>query len=150
MLRATSLDEIVPFAVEGYPPGAVVLDVPEDLPYVQTDPGLLERVVANLVSNAVRHARPARPCVVGAAVGRDVRWSCAWWTTVPACRTTLKGQLFAPFQRLGDTTGTGPRAGARRGRRARDGRSAPSSRAEDTPGGGLTMLVTSRRCGACA
>ncbi len=30
-------------------------DVPQDLPMVLADPGLLERVVANLVDNAVRH-----------------------------------------------------------------------------------------------
>ena len=73
MLRATSLDEIVPFAIEGYPPGAVVLDVPDDLPLVHTDPGLLERVVANLVSNAVRHAATGSPVVVASTVvGNDV------------------------------------------------------------------------------
>ena len=73
VLRATSLDEIVPFAIEGYPPGAVVLDVPDDLPLVHTDPGLLERVVANLVSNAVRHARTGSPVVVGAGGRRRRR-----------------------------------------------------------------------------
>jgi two-component system sensor histidine kinase KdpD len=33
----------------------VVVDVPDTLPDVDTDGGLLERVVANLVDNALRH-----------------------------------------------------------------------------------------------
>jgi two-component system sensor histidine kinase KdpD len=32
------------------------VDIPHTLPLVQADPGLLERVVANLVGNAIRHA----------------------------------------------------------------------------------------------
>src|SRR5690606_5947077 len=46
VLRDVSLEEIVPVAVEPHGP-RVALDVPEDLPLVRTDPGLLERVVAN-------------------------------------------------------------------------------------------------------
>ena len=34
---------------------AVSVDVPEDLPLVSADPGLLERVLANLLENAIRH-----------------------------------------------------------------------------------------------
>ena len=44
----------LPLAVAGEPSGSVVLEVDESTPLVRTDAGLLERVVANLVSNAVR------------------------------------------------------------------------------------------------
>lgn len=139
VLRATSLDEIVPFAVEGYPAGLVRLDVPEDLPFVQTDPGLLERVVANLVSNAVRYA-PGSPVVVGASVvGRAMVVRVV--DNGPGVPDALKGRLFAPFQRLGDTTGPGLGLGLA----VADGLATAIGAdlaAEDTIGGGLTMLVT--------
>ena len=100
VLRDRSLDEVLPLALAGQPPGAVVLDVDEPAPVVRTDAGLLERVVANLVSNAVRvsatgapvrvlaHVLPERvevmvvdrgPGVPGRAAGADVR-------AVPAAR----------------------------------------------------------------
>ena len=88
VLRATSLDEIVPVRGRGLPGRRRRPRRPRDLPLVQTDPGLLERVVANLVSNAVRHAPP------GSAGGRrrrrssGVASSCGWWTTVRASPTS--------------------------------------------------------------
>ncbi|MBO3102156.1 sensor histidine kinase [Cellulomonas fengjieae] len=139
VLRATSLDEIVPPALEGFGPGAVVLDVPEDLPLVRTDPGLLERVVANLVSNAVRHAGDAGSVRVSAAVvGRGIVLRVV--DTGPGVPDQLKGQLFEPFQRLGDTSGTGLGLGLAVARGLATAVGAELS-AEDTPGGGLTMLV---------
>jgi two-component system sensor histidine kinase KdpD len=140
VLRATSLDEIVPFAVEGYPTGAVLLDVPDDLPLVHTDPGLLERVLANLVSNAVRHAPPGSPVVVSAAVvGRGIVVRVV--DEGPGIPDELKEHMFAAFQRLGDTTGTGLGLGLA----VADGLATTVGAelgADDTPGGGLTMLVT--------
>lgn len=140
VLRATSLDEIVPFAIEGYPPGAVTLDVPDDLPLVHTDPGLLERVIANLVSNAVRHARAGSAVVVGSAVvGDDVVVRVV--DDGPGVPDDAKEHLFAAFQRLGDTSGTGLGLGLA----VADGLATAVGaelRVEDTPGGGLTMLVT--------
>src|SRR5262249_7458361 len=48
-LRPVALEEVLLHL-----PSAVEVDVPDDLPLALADPGLLERVVANLVSNAVR------------------------------------------------------------------------------------------------
>ena len=139
VLRATSLEEVVPLAVEGYG-SAVVLDVPESLPLVCTDPGLLERVVANLVSNAVRHAPTGQPVTVGAAVvGPVVVLRVA--DTGPGVPDELKERLFAPFQRLSDGVGTGLGLGLA----VADGLAravGAELTAEDTPGGGLTMVVT--------
>ncbi|MGY4644264.1 DUF4118 domain-containing protein [Cellulomonas sp. URHB0016] len=140
VIRATSLDEIVPFAVEGYLPGAVTLDVPDDLPLVRTDPGLLERVVANLVSNAVRHARTGSPVVVNAAVvAGDVVLRVV--DDGPGVPDDVKTHMFEAFQRLGDTTAGGLGLGLA----VADGLSTAVGAdlsVEDTPGGGLTMLVT--------
>ena len=52
-LVARSLDEVLPLAVAGHSAEAVSLEVAESVPLVRTDAGLLERVVANLVGNAV-------------------------------------------------------------------------------------------------
>lgn len=62
LLRETGLDEVVPRALAGVPEGSVVLDVPESLPLVTVDRGLLERVVANLVENAVKYSPGTGPC----------------------------------------------------------------------------------------
>ncbi|NEE59951.1 histidine kinase, partial [Streptomyces sp. SID8455] len=47
LIREIDLDEVVPMALGGVPEGSVDLDIPETLPMVAVDPGLLERVVAN-------------------------------------------------------------------------------------------------------
>ena len=52
----------------------VHLDWSDDLPPVVADPGLLERVVANLVSNAARHA-PRGPISLSAGAWTD-EWNC--------------------------------------------------------------------------
>ncbi|KQY47940.1 sensor histidine kinase KdpD [Cellulomonas sp. Root137] len=140
VLRATSLDEIVPFAVEGYSPGAVVLDLPDDLPLVHTDPGLLERVVANLVSNAVRHAPADSAVVVSAStVGRGIVVRVV--DKGPGIPDELKDHMFDAFQRLGDTTGNGLGLGLAVADGLATAVGAELS-VENTPGGGLTMLVT--------
>jgi len=55
-----ALDEVVARALLGSE-GNVAVDVPEDLPLVLADAGLLERVVANLVDNARRFSPPGVP-----------------------------------------------------------------------------------------
>ncbi|PZR52395.1 histidine kinase [Xylanimonas oleitrophica] len=139
VLRATSLEEVVPVAVEPWL-AHVHLDVPEDLPLVRTDAGLLERVVANLVSNAVRHAPAGTRVRVAAAQGPDdVELRVV--DTGPGVPDERKETMFVPFQRLGDTTGGGLGLGLA----VADGLAravGATVAAEDTPGGGLTMVVT--------
>ncbi|MDR3080165.1 MAG: DUF4118 domain-containing protein, partial [Streptomyces sp.] len=53
IIRETDLDEVVPMALGGVPEDSVELDIPETLPMVAVDRGLLERAVANVVENAV-------------------------------------------------------------------------------------------------
>ena len=77
-LRPASIDEVAPLAhpEPGRPgspggtqdaPVSIQLIVPDDLPLVRTDPGLLERVLANLFSNAIQHSPPGRPPMMVAA-----------------------------------------------------------------------------------
>ena len=50
----------------------VEVDVPSTLPEVAADPGLLERVIANLVENALRHTPPDKPVRITASAIGDV------------------------------------------------------------------------------
>ncbi|MGW6007081.1 DUF4118 domain-containing protein [Oerskovia enterophila] len=139
VLRAASVDEIVPLAIEPYGPGVVRLDVPDDLPLVRTDPGLLERAVANLTSNAVRHSPPGEPVRITASAGpREIELRIV--DTGRGLSDESKVRMFEPFQRLGDTTGEGLGLGLA----VADGLAravGASITPEDTPGGGLTMVV---------
>ncbi|MFI6423907.1 DUF4118 domain-containing protein [Promicromonospora sp. NPDC050880] len=146
-LRAASLEEVVPIAVEPWL-ADLSLDVGEDLPLVHTDPGLLERVVANLVSNAVRHSPTgAKVLVSGSATPEEVELRVI--DTGPGVPDGRKASMFEPFQRLGDVTGTGLGLGLA----VADGLSravGATLTAEDTPGGGLTMVLTMPRDGAAS
>ena len=73
-----SLDEVLPAVVRGLGDrGAdVILDLPEDVPPVIADAGLLERALANIVANAAAYSPPDDPPrIVAGAVdgGVDVR-----------------------------------------------------------------------------
>ncbi|MFI2754533.1 DUF4118 domain-containing protein [Cellulomonas sp. P22] len=139
-LRPTSLDEVVPLALEGLDPGHVELDVPEDLPLVSTDPGLLERVVANVVGNAARHAPPGtRVRLAGSATRRTVELRVI--DTGAGLSDELKDQMFEPFQRLGDSSPGGLGLGLAVAQGLAEAVGAELT-AEDTPGGGLTMVLT--------
>ncbi|WP_454044729.1 DUF4118 domain-containing protein [Cellulosimicrobium sp. Marseille-Q8652] len=137
VLRAVSLDEVVPFAVEPAT-DRVELAVPDDLPLVRTDPGLLERVVANVVANAVRFS-PGDVRVTASASRDGVELRVV--DRGPGLDDAAKERMFEPFQRLGDTSGSGVGLGlavAQGFARAVGATILP----EDTPGGGLTMVVT--------
>jgi two-component system, OmpR family, sensor histidine kinase KdpD len=120
----------------------VTLGWPVDLPPVLADPGLLERVVANLVSNAVRHA-PSGPVAVTAGALGD-RLELRVVDRGPGVPLADRERVFAPFQRLGDTpSGQGVGLGLAVARGLTEAMGGTLT-AEDTPGGGLTMLVTLR------
>jgi two-component system sensor histidine kinase KdpD len=145
MLRDRTLEEILPLAVAGYPPGAVSLEIDETVPMVSTDAGLLERVVANLVSNAVRvsdgtpvrvlaHVLPEAVEVLVVDRGRGVN-------------PELRDRIFEPFQRLNDTSPGGLGLGLAVARGLTDAVGGTLT-AEDTPGGGLTMVLSVPRAAA--
>jgi two-component system sensor histidine kinase KdpD len=138
---SVAIAEVVAAAIDGLGPrgtGVGVL-IPESLPRVHTDPVLLERVVANLVDNAVLHARGAgvrveAGCVAG---GIDIRVV----DRGPGIRPDQRETVFRPFQRLGDSqngTGVGLGLAVARGFAEAVGGQLD---VEDTPGGGCTMVV---------
>jgi len=114
--------------------------VPDDLPLLRADPGLLDRVLANLLENALKHSPGRQEVVVRASViGNRVEVRLVdRGTGVP---DHAKDQIFAPFQRLDDAprgAGVGLGLAVARGlTEAMDG----TLMAEDTPGGGLTMVI---------
>ncbi|MFI9062424.1 ATP-binding protein [Streptomyces sp. NPDC053429] len=143
LIREIDLDEVVPMALGGVPEDSVVLDVPETLPMVAVDPGLLERAVANVVENAVKYSPPGQPVVVAASFLGD-RVEVRVVDRGPGVPDEARDRIFAPFQRHGDAprgAGVGLGLAVARGfAEAMDGTLA----AEDTPGGGLTMVLTLR------
>ena len=139
MLQSVSLDEIVPLATEGFDIDSLAVDVPESLPLVRTDPGMLERVLANVISNAVRHSPSGTPVRVSASpVGGEVVVRIA--DTGHGLADDAKGHMFEPFQRLGDSSpdGLGLGLAVAQGLAIAVG---ATLTAEDTPGGGLTIVL---------
>jgi two-component system sensor histidine kinase KdpD len=139
--RRVSLDEIVPRALEGIPGERVRIDVPETLPLVYTDPGLVERSIANIVENAVRYSPADVPVAVTAsALGPAVELRVV--DRGPGVPDETKPRMFEPFQRLGDTpAGDGVGLGLAVASGFVDAVGGMLL-AEDTPGGGLTMVVS--------
>ncbi|MEV0962733.1 sensor histidine kinase KdpD [Streptomyces sp. NPDC049910] len=141
LVRRIDLDEVVPMALVGVPEGSVELDIPETLPMVGVDKGLLERAVANIVENAVKYSPDATPVTVSASAhgGRVEVRVADRGRGVP---DEAKDRIFEPFQRYGDAPrGAGVGLGLAVARGFVEAMSGTLS-AEDTPGGGLTMVLT--------
>ncbi|MFF9394166.1 sensor histidine kinase [Streptomyces griseoluteus] len=143
LIREIDVDEVVPMALVGVPEDSVCLDVPETLPMVAVDPGLLERSVANLVENAVKYSPAGRRVTVSASALVD-RVEVRVVDRGPGVPDDAKDRIFEPFQRYGDAprgAGVGLGLAVARGfAEAMDG----TLTAEDTPGGGLTMVLSLR------
>ncbi|MFE0106164.1 ATP-binding protein [Streptomyces sp. NPDC059009] len=149
LVREVDLDEVVPMALVGVPDPDenVTLDIPETLPMVAVDKGLLERAVANIVENAVKYTPEDTPVLVAASAHGD-RVEVRVVDRGPGVPDEAKDDIFAPFQRYGDAprgTGVGLGLAVARGFVEALG---GTLTAEDTPGGGLTMVLTLRAAGA--
>ncbi|MBC9729205.1 DUF4118 domain-containing protein [Streptomyces sp. TRM68367] len=141
LIREIDLDEVVPMALGGVPEDSVELDIPETLPMVAVDPGLLERTVANVVENAVKYS-PAGEKVLVLASALGDRVDVRVVDRGPGVPDEAKERIFAPFQRYGDAprgAGVGLGLAVARGFAEAMG---GTLNAEDTPGGGLTMVLT--------
>ncbi|MGW3979052.1 ATP-binding protein [Streptomyces mirabilis] len=143
LIREIDLDEVVPMALGGVPEDSAELDIPETLPMVAVDPGLLERAVANLVENAVKYSPVDEPVLVSASAMAN-RVEVRVVDRGPGVPDEAKDRIFAPFQRYGDAprgAGVGLGLAVARGFAEAMG---GTLNAEDTPGGGLTMVLTVR------
>ena len=142
--RPALVDEIVLRALIEVGAGQVHDEVPDNLPLVDTDAGLLERVLANIIANACRYSPP----------GRKVRVDAAYLPTEDRPHVQIrvidhgagvadqdKQAMFAPFQRLGDVpAGSGLGLGLAVARGLAEAVDVEIT-TEDTPGGGLTMTL---------
>ncbi len=139
------LEEVVPAALRslGVGDGSVELDVSESLPRVLADPGLLERALANVISNAIRFTPAgARPRVTAGALDRTVDLRVV--DRGPGVPRDERPRLFVPFQRLGDSPhgdGVGLGLAVAKGFVEAMG---GEIEVEDTPGGGLTVVIILR------
>ena len=143
-LQPTALDEVYSTALDSLsgigvePVSARGLDA---APPVLADPPLLERVLANLIANGVRHTPAGTPVLLTASAHGD-RVELRVIDRGEGLPPGDRDRIFQPFQRLGDTdNGTGVGLGLALSRglaEAMGGTLDP----EDTPGGGLTMVLS--------
>jgi two-component system sensor histidine kinase KdpD len=142
--RAVGIDDVVSRALDHTALSArIELDVPETLPAVLADPGLLERGIANLVENALRYSPAEQPIRVAASTHGDVV-ELRVIDNGPGISSDDRETVFAPFQRRADhasshSAGVGLGLAIARGFvEAMHG----TITLDDTPGGGLTAVVT--------
>jgi two-component system sensor histidine kinase KdpD len=137
-----SVVEAVPRAIDELGPAgrAITVHVPDDLAEVRADPGLLERILVNLLTNAVRFSPPEHPPSVTISEHAGVV-EIRIIDRGPGIPPDDRERVFMPFQRFGDrdnNTGVGLGLALSRGlAEAMGGTLQP----EDTPGGGLTMTL---------
>jgi two-component system sensor histidine kinase KdpD len=144
-LTPMGVEEVLPAVLAEFGDAGrrIELDVPPDVPELLADPGLLERILANLLGNALRHSPPGRPPRVSAALsGSHIELRIV--DSGPGVPETEWDRIFVPFQRLGDrTTGTGVGLGlglalSRGLAEAMGGTLRPNH----SPGGGLAMVLS--------
>lgn len=146
-VHRTYLDEVVQQALLSISRGStglgasridrVKVDVGDAV--VMADPGLLERVLANLIDNSLRYADGAMVCITAHREGERIHVSVA--DQGPGISEGSADQLFEPFQSCGDRDnehGVGLGLSVAQGFVAAMG---GTIAAAVTPGGGLTVLI---------
>ncbi|MBP2413224.1 two-component system sensor histidine kinase KdpD [Arthrobacter stackebrandtii] len=144
--------EVLPAALHGVPAARVRRDLPPNMPPIDADPGLLERVIANIVENAVKYAPESDILLVGSVGGSGSATISGHPASelriidhglgVPASEVVA---MFRPFQRLDDVS-YGPHGGSGVGLGLAVAKGFTEImggvlEAEETPGGGLTMTI---------
>jgi len=142
LIAPVGLDDVVPRALDSIAAARDVdLDLPDDLPEVIADAGLLERVVANLAQNALRYSPDGQPVrIAGSAHGDRVELRVI--DRGPGIPAGHADAVFAPFQRQDDapTGGAGVGLGLAIARGFSEAMGGTVT-AEETPGGGATLVV---------
>jgi two-component system sensor histidine kinase KdpD len=142
VMRDVGFDEVLPVAIAGLTEAdRVEVDVDETLPRVRADAALLERAIANVVENAIAWSPPGAPVRVEACVAQQ-RVDLHVVDRGPGIPPSQREDVFRPFQRLGDrSNGSGVGLGlavARGFVEAMGGEIV----VDDTPGGGVTMVIS--------
>jgi len=141
-ITEVQLDDVVGGALDelGLAPGEVQLELGASVPHVMADEVLLQRAVVNLLANALRYSPAGSPPVIATSEFGD-RVQLRVIDVGPGIPEERKSEAFVAFQRLGDTdntTGVGLGLALSKGFiEAMSG----TLDAEDTPGGGLTMVI---------
>jgi two-component system sensor histidine kinase KdpD len=135
--------ELVAAALEalGPQPKPVLADISSELPEVMADPAIAERVIVNLVGNALRYSPAAAPPLLTARTAGN-RVELRVVDHGPGIPAADQKRVFQPFCRLGargDGTSVGLGLAVARGLAEVMGGTVDP---EDTPGGGLTMVLT--------
>jgi two-component system sensor histidine kinase KdpD len=138
--QPVAVGDVTAAALLHTPTAPVAVDIPDNLPPVLADPGLLERAIANVLANAHRASPPGSTVeVVGLAAGDRVELHIA--DHGHGVAEADRDRIFRPFQRLDDRSNDGGLglglAIARGFLEAMGGTITPV----DTPGGGLTMII---------
>jgi two-component system sensor histidine kinase KdpD len=147
-LQPVVLDDIVSLALDHSAQdrsalrARITLDLPENLPLILADPGLLERVIANLAENALRYSPAEQPIRVAASTHADTV-ELRVIDRGPGIADDDKESVFAPFQRRDDHAvnrqGVGLGLAIARGFiEAMHG----TISLDDTPGGGLMAVIS--------
>lgn len=140
--REIDLGEVVPATVAGLSePSRAAWSIAPDARYAVADPGLLERVLGNVLENALRY-QPASAGPVRVSVERSgPRVAVRVIDDGVGVPADARERIFQPFQRMADghTEGTGLGLAVARGlAEAMDG----TVSAEAAPGGGLCVVAT--------
>jgi two-component system sensor histidine kinase KdpD len=149
-VRPTAVEEPVSAAIHsiGATARAVSVSIPDDLPLVRADAALLERSLANVLANALRHSPDNEPVRLEAGVvGDDVHLRVV--DRGPGIPVAQRAHVVAPFQRLGDQRtddGVGLGLAIAVGFVEAMG---GAITLDDTPGGGLTVTIVLHRATPC-
>ena len=135
------LGDIVAHALDDVDPCSITVRVPAGLPEVMADPPLMERVIVNLARNALRYSPPGTPPLLTArASGGQVELHVI--DRGPGIPRAERDRAFLPFQRLGDgSTSPGVGLGLALSRGLTEAMGGTLD-AHETPGGGLTMVIS--------
>ena len=143
-LELVLLDDVIAGSVGGAGMGEprVVVDLPESLPPVLGDEALLERAFANIIANAVEFSGGKAVHVIAGQVNESVDVRIV--DRGPGVPIDQREHIFLPFRRVGDSKrreGVGLGLAIAKGFVEAMG---GTIEADDTPGGGLTIVVRLR------
>jgi two-component system sensor histidine kinase KdpD len=140
--RAVGLEDVIAAALANtaHLSGRITVDVADTLPLVMADPALLERAVANIVSNALAWSPIGGSVHIEAGLVH-AHVNLRIIDRGPGIPNEARERIFEPFQRLGDRSndaGVGLGLAIARGFVESMG---ATLEIDDTPGGGVTFCI---------